>query len=190
MHISVVFPAAVRRAYPGYQDVLGQRCVGVLDFDKRKLDATVGEFVYQVEQLTLCEMLAHVVCGVCLARCCCAALRDVPTPELGLTPCHSPIALHWRVLAGYTACKRHCRCTVSDPRTSGALHLQNALFSAILLECADKRGSDCEDSPLTVCWRAGLGTRGRGSIDDILVAPGDVGAVAGGVERGHGGGRV
>lgn len=75
------------------------------------------------------------------------------------------------------------------PRTSGALHFQHALFSAVLLECADKRGSDCEDSPLAVCGRAGLGTRGRRGIDDILVAAGDVGAVAGGVERGHGGRR-
>jgi hypothetical protein len=47
-------------------------------------------------------MLAIILCHVRLASC--AALRDVPTPELGLTPCYSPRALHYSVFAGYTAC--------------------------------------------------------------------------------------
>ena len=69
------------------------------------------------------------------------------------------------------------------------MDFEHALFSAILLEGADERGSYCEDSPLPVRRGARLGTRWRWSIDNILVAPGDVGAVAGGVERGHGGRR-
>ena len=44
-------------------------------------------------------MLAHILGGVTLA--CCAALRDVPTPELGQPPCHSPSSRvrndgHWK----------------------------------------------------------------------------------------------
>jgi hypothetical protein len=69
--------------------------------------------------------------------------------------------------------------------TSGALNLQDALFPSVLLECADERGSNSEDCPLSVRGRAGLGTGWRRSIDDVLVAPRDVWAVAGGVERGH-----
>lgn len=71
-------------------------------------------------------------------------------------------------------------------RTAGALDLQHALFSSVMLECADERGSDGEDGPLAVRGRAGLGAGWRRSVDDVLVAPCDVGAVAGGVERGHG----
>ncbi len=33
------------KAYPGDEDILGQRCVGVLDFEKSKLDAAIREFV-------------------------------------------------------------------------------------------------------------------------------------------------
>lgn len=55
-----------------------------------------------------------------------------------------------------------------------------------MLECADKRGSHHEDGPLTVCGRLRLGTGGRRSVDDVLVAAGDVGPVGRGVERGHG----
>ena len=74
--------------------------------------------------------------------------------------------------------------------TSGALNLQDALLSSIVLECADERGSDGEDGPLPVRGRTGLRTGWRGSIDDVLIAPSDVWAVAGGVERGHGEVRV
>lgn len=102
-------------------------------------------------------------------------LQPESSPRLGVCWLHC-MHSHW----GSAAC---------IPHTSGALNLQDALFSAVLLECADKRGSYCEDSPLTICGRACLGTRWRRGIDDILVAPGDVGAVAGGVERGHGGSR-
>ena len=56
-----------------------------------------------------------------------------------------------------------------------------------MLEGADERGSYCEDSPLTICGRAGLGAGWSRGIDDILVALCDVWAVAGGVERGHDG---
>jgi hypothetical protein len=71
--------------------------------------------------------------------------------------------------------------------TSCALNLQYALFSAILLEGADERGSYGENGPLTVSWRAGLGTGWCRGIDDVLIAAGDVWPVARGVERGHGG---
>ena len=73
-------------------------------------------------------------------------------------------------------------------RTSGALNLEHALFPSFVLESADERGGDDEDGPLTVRGRVGLGACWRGSVDDILVAAGDVGAVGRGVERGHGGG--
>jgi hypothetical protein len=33
-------------AYPGNEDVLGQRCVWVLDLDKSELDAAVREFIH------------------------------------------------------------------------------------------------------------------------------------------------
>ena len=39
--------------HPSYQDILGQRRVWVLDLDKGKLDASVGEFVNQVGELAL-----------------------------------------------------------------------------------------------------------------------------------------
>ena len=42
-----------QRAYPCDQHVLGQRRVGVLYFDKGKLDAAVGELVNQVCKLAL-----------------------------------------------------------------------------------------------------------------------------------------
>jgi hypothetical protein len=73
-------------------------------------------------------------------------------------------------------------------RTSGALDLQDALFPSFVLEGADERGGDDKDGPLAVRGRGCLGARGRGSVDDILVAAGDVGAVGRGVEGGHGGG--
>lgn len=66
------------------------------------------------------------------------------------------------------------------------MDLENALLAAVLLEGADKRGNDGEDCPLAVGGRAGLGTGRRRGIDDILIAAGDVGAVARGVERRHG----
>lgn len=72
------------------------------------------------------------------------------------------------------------------PRTSGALDLQDTLFASITLKCADKRGSYGEDSPLTVCWRACLGVGRRRGIDDVLIAPVDIWAIARCVERGHG----
>jgi hypothetical protein len=70
--------------------------------------------------------------------------------------------------------------------TSSALNFQYALLASVALKCADQRGSHCEDCPLTICRRACLGVGWRRSIDDVLVAPGDVWAVAGCVERGHG----
>lgn len=39
--------------HPSYQDILGKRCVGVLDLDESKLDASVGEFIDQVGELAL-----------------------------------------------------------------------------------------------------------------------------------------
>jgi hypothetical protein len=50
-----------QRAYPCDQHVLGQGRVGVLYFDKGKLDAAVGEFVYQVGELALWWGLAGCV---------------------------------------------------------------------------------------------------------------------------------
>jgi hypothetical protein len=72
--------------------------------------------------------------------------------------------------------------------TSCALDLQNALLPTVLLERADERGSYSENSPLTVRGRAGLRTRWSRRVHNVLVAPGDVRAIAGCVERGHGGG--
>jgi len=73
-----------------------------------------------------------------------------------------------------------------DGRTAGAVDFEYALLSAVMLERADERGSHNEDGPLGVCWRRCLGSGWRWGIDYILVAAGDVGAVAGRVERGHG----
>jgi hypothetical protein len=77
-------------------------------------------------------------------------------------------------------------CGILHVHTSCALDLEHALLASVALESADKRGGHGEDSPLSVCGRGCLGTRGRRGVDDVLVAAGDVGAVAGGVERGHG----
>ena len=70
--------------------------------------------------------------------------------------------------------------------TSSALYLQYAFLPTLLLKCADERGSDGEYGPLPVRGRVRLGPGWRRSVDDILVASGNVGAVARGVEGGHG----
>ena len=70
-------------------------------------------------------------------------------------------------------------------RTASTLHFQNALFAAIVLESADKRCCYGEDGPLAVRRRSGLETGWRRGIDDVLVAPGDVGSIAGRIERRH-----
>jgi hypothetical protein len=70
--------------------------------------------------------------------------------------------------------------------TSCALDLEHALLAAVALESADQRGGHGEDCPLSVCGRGCLGALRRRGVDDVLVAPCDAGAVAGGVERGHG----
>lgn len=72
-------------------------------------------------------------------------------------------------------------------RTSSTLHLQHTLFSAILLKCANEGGSNGEYGPLAVGWRVCLRPGWRRTVDDVLVAPCNVGAIARGVESGHGG---
>lgn len=73
-------------------------------------------------------------------------------------------------------------------RTSCALNLQDALLPPFALECADERGSHGEDGPLPVRGRGCLCAGWRRGIDDVLVASRDVWAIAGRVQRGHGGG--
>lgn len=55
-----------------------------------------------------------------------------------------------------------------------------------MLERADKWGSNRKHGPLSVCRGLRLGTGWQRSVDDILVAAGDVGPIGGGVEGSHG----
>jgi hypothetical protein len=155
---------SIESAYPSDQDVLRQRRVRVLDLDKGELDAAIGEFVYQVEQFTLCRRQRRLAARTHHASAVSAGVALGP-------------ASGWQRLNAPTWVRR----------TSGALNLQNALFPAIVLEGADKWGSHSKDSPLAVCGRACLGPGRQRGVDDVLVAARDVGPVGGRVERGHGG---
>lgn len=71
--------------------------------------------------------------------------------------------------------------------TSGGLNLEDTLLAGVGLKGVRQGRGDGEDGPLSVGGRAGGRARGRRSVDDVLVAAPDRGAVGGGVERGHGG---
>ena len=43
---------------PTYENVFRERGVWVFDFDKRKLDLAIREFVHKVREFTLCQTLA------------------------------------------------------------------------------------------------------------------------------------
>lgn len=71
--------------------------------------------------------------------------------------------------------------------TSGALDLQDTLFSSGILKCVEKGRLDREEGPLGVGWRA----RARdGGIDDALVAALDRRTVRREVEGRHDEGQV
>ena len=48
-------PLGDAAATPSDEDVLGQGGIGILDFDKGKLDAALAEFFDQLGELTICE---------------------------------------------------------------------------------------------------------------------------------------
>jgi hypothetical protein len=76
---------------------------------------------------------------------------------------------------------------VNQLALAGRLDLEHAFLAGVWLEGIGERGLDGEDCPLAIGGRVCGRTSRERSVDDLLVGGGDGHAVAGGVERGHGG---
>ena len=76
---------------------------------------------------------------------------------------------------------------VNQLALAGGLDLEDGFLAGVWLEGIGEWGLNGEDGPLSIGGRVGSRAGGERSVDDLLVGGGDGHAVAGGVERGHGG---
>ena len=97
---------------PSYQSTFLQRGIGVFDFDEAKLDFALGELIYEVDKLSLCDpvssRLVVLFDGRCWRTACSENLENAFFSRIVLESAHqrsldridNPLSVGWRAASG------------------------------------------------------------------------------------------